>query len=170
MSYLKDQSIGMNKKLLPIKTIMKMNTQENKLILLFNELKNCLFLLMVDKTNTAQKIVTENIFYQELKLKIITLKLMEEIFFIKQLMTQLNNTMKSEKYQQDKAMIIQQVVHQILLVLKKKQYRLIAVDLSKEIQQIVFTVKTNVNAMVYYIFKNSNETTLQFSKGTTKVL
>ena len=62
---------------------------------------------MVEKSMTPKKRVTENIFYQELKLKIITLKLMEEIFFIKQLMTQLNNTMKSEKYQQDKAMIIQ---------------------------------------------------------------
>ena len=36
-----------------------------------------------------------------------------------QLMTQLNNMMKSEKYQQDKVMIIQQVVYWILLILKK---------------------------------------------------
>ena len=66
---------------------------------------------MVDKTNTAQKIVTENIFYQELKLKIITLKLIEEIFMTSQLITQLDNTMKLEKYQQDKAMIIHQAVY-----------------------------------------------------------
>ena len=34
-------------------------------------------------------------------------------------MTQLNNMMKSEKYQQGKVMIIQLVVSEILLILKK---------------------------------------------------
>ena len=43
--------------------------------------------------------------------KITTLKLMEETFTISQLMTQLNNTTKSEKYQQDKVMITQQFVY-----------------------------------------------------------
>ena len=37
------------------------------------------------------------------------LKLMEEIFMIKQLMTRLSNTMKSKKYLQDKVMITQLV-------------------------------------------------------------
>ena len=60
---------------------------------------------------TPKKRVTENIFYQELKLKIITLKLIEEIFMTSQLITQLDNTMKLEKYQQDKAMIIHQAVY-----------------------------------------------------------
>ena len=36
---------------------------------------------------------------------------MEEIFMIKQLMIQLSNMMKSEKYQQDKVMITQLVVY-----------------------------------------------------------
>ena len=36
---------------------------------------------------------------------------MEEIFMINQLMTQLNNMMKLEKYQQDKVMIILLVVY-----------------------------------------------------------
>ena len=36
---------------------------------------------------------------------------MVEIFMINQLMTQLNNMMKPEKYQQDKVMITQQVVY-----------------------------------------------------------
>ena len=54
---------------------------------------------MVEKSKMAQKIFIENIFYQELKLKVITLKSMEEIFMINQLMTRLSNTMKSEKYQ-----------------------------------------------------------------------
>ena len=57
-------------------------------------------------------------------------------------MTQLSNMMKSEKYQQDKVMIIRLVVYWI--------FRLIAVDLSKQktlypdsraIQQIIFTGK-----------------------------
>ena len=66
---------------------------------------------MVEKSMTPKKRVTENIFYQELKLKIITLKLIEEIFMTSQLITQLDNTMKLEKYQQDKAMIIHQAVY-----------------------------------------------------------
>ena len=47
-----------------------------------------------------------NIFFQDLKSKNSTSKLMEEIFMISQLMTQLNNMTKLEKYQQDKVMII----------------------------------------------------------------
>ena len=56
---------------------------------------------------------------------------MAEIFMINQLMNQLSNMMKSEKYQQDKAMITQLVVYWILLVLRKN-YRLVAADLSKK--------------------------------------
>ena len=41
---------------------------------------------------------------------------MEEIFMTNQLMIQLNNTMKSEKYQQDKVMITQLVVYYICLL------------------------------------------------------
>ena len=64
----------------------------------------------------------------------------------------------------------------------EKNYRLIAGDLSKEkasdadsraIQQIIFTGKTKSEAantwlIIYYILEQSKETTLQFSKGTTK--
>ena len=83
--------------------------------------------------------------------------------------------MKSEKYQQDKVIIIQLFVQQILLI-SKKNYRLIAADLSKQkasnagsraIQQIIFTC---AEAVIYYIYEKSKETILQFSKGTTKVL
>ena len=97
---------------------------------------------------------------------------------INQLMTQLNNMMKSEKYQQDKVMITQLVVCWILLILKKK-YRLIAADLSKQkaldadsraIQQIIFTVKASAGVMIYYILEQSKERMLEFAKGTTKVL
>ena len=58
-----------------------------------------------------------------------------------------------------------------------KNYKLFAADLSKQkvldadsraIQQIIFTGKANIGAMIYYILEQSKETTLQFSKGTTK--
>ena len=66
----------------------------------------------------------------------------------------------------------------------EKNYRLIAVDLSKQkaldadsslIQQIIFTGKikapvANTRVIVYYILEQSKETILEFSKGTTKVL
>ena len=61
----------------------------------------------------------------------------------------------------------------------KKNYRLIAADLSKQkgldadpraIEQIIFTGTLKTRATIYYILKQSKETALQFSKGTTKVL
>ena len=66
----------------------------------------------------------------------------------------------------------------------EKNYRLIAVDLSKQkaldadsraIQQIVFTGKIkaaadNTRVIIYYILEQSKETMLEFSKGTAKVL
>ena len=61
----------------------------------------------------------------------------------------------------------------------KKNYRLIAADLSKQkaldadsraAQQIIFTGKVIEAALVYYIYKKSKETIQQFSKRTTKVL
>ena len=104
---------------------------------------------------------------------------MEETFMISQLMAQLSNTTKSEKYQHDKVM----VVYWILLILKKKK-KLIAADLSKQkdldadsraIEQIIFTGKikataANTRVIIYYILEKSKETILEFSKGTTKVL
>ena len=65
-----------------------------------------------------------------------------------------------------------------------KNYRLIAVDLSKQkaldadsraIQQIIFTGKIkaaadNTRVIIYYILEQSKETMLEFAKGTTKVL
>ena len=66
----------------------------------------------------------------------------------------------------------------------KDNYRLIVSDLSKNkaldtdsraIQQIIFTGKiksavANTRVIIYCILEQSKETTLQFSKGTTKVL
>ena len=75
-------------------------------------------------------------------------------------------------------MITQLVLYWILLISKKK-YRLIAADLSKQkavdadsraIQQIIFTGKVDAGIAVYWIYKKSKETTLQFSKAPTKIL
>ena len=66
----------------------------------------------------------------------------------------------------------------------EKNYRLIAADLSKQkaldadsraIQQIIFTGKIkaaedNRRVIIYYILEQSQETMLEFAKGTTKVL
>ena len=61
----------------------------------------------------------------------------------------------------------------------KKNYRLIAADLSKQkaldadlrpIQQIIFTGKVDARAFIYYIYEKSKEAVLEFYKGTTKVL
>ena len=61
----------------------------------------------------------------------------------------------------------------------EKNYRLIAVDLSKQkaldadpkaIQQIIFTGKApNDTIKIYYFLEQSKETILEFSKGTTKL-
>ena len=66
----------------------------------------------------------------------------------------------------------------------EKNYRLLAADLSKQkaldgdsraIQQIIFTGKikstlANTRLIIYYILEQSKGTTLQFSKGTTRVM
>ena len=77
------------------------------------ESKDYLFLLIIIQQVIIKVllILVKNIFFQELKLKITISKLMEEIFAISQLMTQLNNMTKLEKDQQDKVMIIQLVVY-----------------------------------------------------------
>ena len=86
--------------------------------------------------------------------------------------------MKSEKYQQDKAMI-RQLVFLLDFAHFKNNYRIIAADLSKQkaldadsraIQPIILTGRANAGTMIYYILEQSKETVLQFSKGTTKVL
>ena len=61
----------------------------------------------------------------------------------------------------------------------KDHYNLIAIDLSKQkeldadsraIQQIEFYGMLKTNSQVCTVLEKSKETTLQFSKGTTKVL
>ena len=86
--------------------------------------------------------------------------------------------MKSKKNQQDKV-IITQLVGCWTLLISKKNYRLIAADLSKQkasdadsraTQQIIFTGKVDAAAVIYYIYEKSKETVLEFYEGTTKVL
>ena len=66
----------------------------------------------------------------------------------------------------------------------EKNYKIIAADLSKQkaldadsraIQQIIFTGKikataANTRVIIFYVLEKSEETILEFSKGTTKVL
>ena len=78
-----------------------MKTKKKDVMLVFKELLDCLFLLI----NVAMMIIMLmkkhliNIFFQKLELKNTAMKLMVEIFMIKQLMIQLSNMTKSEKYQ-----------------------------------------------------------------------
>ena len=78
-----------------------MKTKKKDVMLVFKEFLDCLFLLI----NVAMMIIMLmkkhliNIFFQKLELKNTAMKLMVEIFMIKQLMIQLSNTTKSEKYQ-----------------------------------------------------------------------
>ena len=86
-----------------------------------------LFVLADDNTagdNQVPVDSSKNIYFQEFKLKITTLQLMEEIFMIIQLITRLSNTTKSEKYQQDRVMITRLVVCWILLIFKKNKDKL----------------------------------------------
>ena len=87
---------------------------------------NGLFFLAYNNTDgDANRIDADSFkkhFLPKVKVENYNNELLEEIFMISQLMTQLNNTAKSEKYQQDKVMIIQLVVYWILLILKKIAY------------------------------------------------
>ena len=106
---------------------------------------------------------------------------MVETFVINQLMTQLNNMMKPEKYEQGDDYTTGCLLD---FVYFEKKYRLIAAYLSKQkaldadsraIQQITFTGKIkatvpDTRVTIFYVLEKSKETILEFSKGTTKVL
>ena len=78
-------------------------------MLVFKESINYLFFL-IQVVMLLMKIHIEDTFFQEQKQQITISKLTEDFFMISQLMIQSNNTMKLEKYQQEKVMIILQVV------------------------------------------------------------
>ena len=83
-----------------------------------------------------------------------------------------------EVYGSLKEINIMQLVF-IIFCLFEKNCRQIAADLSKQktldsdskaIQQTIFTGKVSARAVIYYIYEKSEETTLEFYEGTTKVL
>ena len=127
-------------------------------------------------------IVSKNIFFQELKLKITTSKLMDEIFMINQLMTRLSNAKKSEKYNGARWWLHDWLFIRFCLFWKKIQtncswlnQKKALDDDSRAIQQIIFAGKikstvANTTVTIYYIFEQAKETIMRFSKGTTKVL
>ena len=101
-------------------------------MLVFKELTDCLYLLllMVMVIILLQKTLIKNIVFRDLKLKITTSKLMEEIFMINKLMTQ------SKQYSEIRKISIghsDDCTTGCLLDFAyfEKNYRLIAVDLSK---------------------------------------
>ena len=77
----------------------------------------------------------------------------------------------------EKAKIILQGFCWIIITLKKN-YKLVAVDLSKQkeldadpraIQQIDFMYMLGTNSTIYWVLEKSKETILEFYKGTVKV-
>ena len=103
---------------------------------------------------------------------------MVEIFMINQLIIQLENMMKLEKIATGKG---DNYVTGCLLDYNyfKKNYQLIAVDLSKQreldagtraIQQIEFIGMLKTRSNVFMILEKSKETILEFYKGTAKVM
>ena len=132
-------------------------------MLVFKELTDCLFLLLltVMVIILLQKTLIKNIFFRDLKLKITTSKLMEEIFMINKLMTQCKQYSEITKISIGHS---DDCTTGCLLDFAyfEKNYRLIAVDLSKQkvldahsraIQQIIFTGKVTALSRVFYILE-----------------
>ena len=103
---------------------------------------------------------------------------MEETFVINQLMTQLIN-----QYDEIRKISTGQgddyTTGSLLdFAYFEKNYKSIAADLSKQKAldadsraiQIIFTGEARAGLMIYYILEQSEETILDFSKGTIKVL
>ena len=79
-------------------------------MLVFKGLINCLFLLMQVVIILLMKIYMKNIFFQGFKIRNYNIEI-DGIDFYNQSINGLINMMKSEKYQQDKVMIILMVVY-----------------------------------------------------------
>ena len=81
-----------------------------------------MFVLAYDNKGGDNKVSFDsykNYFLPRVKIENYNTEIDRRNFMINQLMTQLSNMMKSEKYQQDKVMITQLVVYWILLILKR---------------------------------------------------
>ena len=80
------------------------------------------FVLAYDSKEGDNKVSIDSFktyFLPRVKIENYNIEIDGKTFMISQLMTQLSNMMKSEKYQQDKVMIMQLVVYWILFILKK---------------------------------------------------
>ena len=134
-----------------------------------------LFVLAYDNTEGNNEVSDDSFkkcFLPRVKIENYNIKIDGKKIMISQLLTPLSNTMKPEKYWQDKVMITRLVACWISYF--EKNYRLIAADLSKQksldadwraIQQIIFTGKiksalANTRAIIYYILEQLKETTL----------
>ena len=106
---------------------------------------------------------------------------MAETFMINQLMIKSKSMMKLERLQQEKIATGNDYTTGCLLGYQyfKDHYQLIAVDLSKQeeldadpraIQKIEFYGMLKVNSQVCTVLEKLKETTLEFYKGTAKVL
>ena len=139
---------------------------------------NKLFFLMQVVIMLLMKIHTENIFSQDLRIKNYNIEIDGRNFYdqpINDSIKQYDEIIKISTGQGDDYT----TGCSLDFAYFEKNYRLIAVDLSKQkaldadsraIQQIIFTDKTDNQIRVYYILEQSKETILKFSKGTTKVL
>ena len=81
-----------------------------------------LFVLGYDNTAGGDQVSIDSFkkyFLPRVKIENYNIEIDGKTFMISQLMTKLTNTAKSEKYQQDKVMIIQLVVYWISLILKQ---------------------------------------------------
>ena len=125
----------------------------------------------------------KNIFFQELKQKIYNIEIDGKNFYDQQIKDSIKpydeikkiSTRQGDDYTTGCLLDFDYFL---------KNYRLIAVDLSKQksldadsraIQQFILIGKIkvteeNTKVIIYYILEKSRETTLEFSKGTTKVL
>ena len=164
---------------------MKKNIYENCLNQVIKELKNCFFLLMIRQQVIIKFLVDffKRYFLPRVKIENCNSEIDERNFYDRPI----NDSFKQHE-EVRKISTGQGVDYKTGCLLDfasfEKNYRLIAADLSKQkaldadsraIKQIIFTGKitstaANTRIIIYHILKQSRQTILQFSKGTTKVL
>ena len=172
-------------KIVKIVAVNEENTYENYLIQVVKELKDYLFLLMM-----IQKVIIKFLlihkkkyFFSRVKIENYNIEIEGRNFYdqpINDSIKQYDEIRKISTGQGD------DYTTGCLLDFAyfEKNYRLIAADLSKQkasdvdsraVQQIIFTGKikatvADTKVRMFYVLEKSNETILEFSKGTTKVL
>ena len=153
------------------------------LILVGKELKYCLFLLIIIKKAIKFLLIHIKHFLPRVKIQNQNIEIDERNFYDQPINDSIKQYNEIRKISTGKG---DDYTTGCLLDFSyfKKNYRLIAVDLSKQkaldadsraIQQIIFTGKikvteANTRVIIYHILKQSKEKLLEFAKGTTKVL